>query len=120
MPIFPEEMKVKLSPTYFHRAPLPHPGYEQGRRKVYERLERYSEFDKELFKMKKYSNYRDDPSYFVIDPARLNRYEGDGKWIQERKFRGWRTHMFPDLRTSKEVSKAMNEIAGQYDSFCVD
>ena len=120
MPIFPKGMKVNLSPRRFIVRHYPIRGYDQGRRKVAERLDRYSEFDKGLFKMKKYSNYRDDSSYFIIDPARLNRYEEDGKWIEDRKFVGWRTHVFPNLRTSEEVRKEMDAIADQYDRFCVD
>ena len=70
MPVFPSDMPVRLSPTRFVMRHYSIRGWEQGRRKVFEeRLGRYSEFDKALFKMKKYDNYRDDPSTFVIDPS---------------------------------------------------
>ena len=119
LPIFPENMVVRLSPNRFIIRHYSIRDYEQGRRKAFvERLGRYSDFDRRIFGLRRYESYKDEKPFFVIEPRMLNRF--DGKWNNERKFAGWRTETFPDLSSSEEVRRMMTELAKNYARSCVE
>jgi glycosyltransferase involved in cell wall biosynthesis len=117
-PAFLPDVKENVSPFKF---PLRHYKFrsvEQGMRKVFkERLPRYDPKNVSLGWHVQYSAFKPDPSYFIVDSLKLNRYDEDGRWSLERVFDslygGWTSpnvedHL-PQARRSA-MMKSANEL----------
>ena len=110
LPIFPSDVKVRLSPCRFIMRHYAIRSYAQGLRKVFaERLPRYPEHEKKKWGLRKYMNFGREERYFIIDSSRLTRYNDDDHWVSERKFDGHRGYGFPSLTSSEEVEKEMEK-----------
>ena len=117
LPIFPRDVKVKLSPHKFTMRHYAIRSYEQGLRKAFdERLARYPEHEKNKWGLHKYAKFGREERYFIIDSSTLTRYDEDGRWVLERKFDGHRGYGFPSLTSSEEVEKEMEKHRGTIES----
>lgn len=109
-PVFPPDVKERVSPFKF---PLRHYKFrslEQGMRKVFnERLPRYDPKNRSLGWHVQYSTFKPDPNYFIIDSRKLNRYNEDGRWNLERVFDsffgGWTPPNIEDHLPPRELVK---------------
>jgi len=110
LPIFPSGIKVRLSPNKFIMRHYAIRSYEQGMRKIFEeRLPRYPEHEKKKWGLNKYTKFKREEQYFIIDSSRLTEYKEDGQWQVERNFDGHRGYGFPQLNSSEEVQKEMEK-----------
>jgi len=110
LPIFPRDVKVRLSPHKFIMRHYAIRSYEQGLRKAFdERLARYPEHERRKWGLHKYARFGREERYFIIGSSMLTRYNEDGRWVLERKFDGHRGYGFPSLTSSEEVEKEMEK-----------
>ncbi len=111
-PVFPAGVEEKISRFKF---PLRHYKFrsvEQGMRKVFkERLPRYSPDNLSKGWHVQYSKFKPDPSYFITDSLKLNRYDEDGRWNLERTFDslfgGWVPLNTEDHLPPKELTRVL-------------
>jgi glycosyltransferase involved in cell wall biosynthesis len=86
-PIFPREIKKRVFPTKFILRHYRFRSSEHGLRKVFkERLPRYAPEEHRIGWHIHYDNFKPDQSYFIINSAKLNRYDEDGKWVVKKVF----------------------------------
>jgi glycosyltransferase involved in cell wall biosynthesis len=86
-PIFPREIRNRVFPTKFILRHYRFRSSEHGLRKVFkERLPRYAPEEREIGWHIHYDRFKNDQSYFIINSAKLNRYDEDGKWIVKKVF----------------------------------
>ena len=110
LPIFPRDVRVRLSPQKFTMRHYAIRSYKQGLRKVFdERLARYPEHEKRKWGLHKYTKFGTEESFFIIESSILTRYDEDGRWVLERKFDGHRGYGFPRLTSSEEVENEMEK-----------
>jgi|SRR5208282_2536759 len=86
-PIFPREIKERIFPTKFILRHYRFRSSEHGLRKVFkERLPRYAPEERAIAWHIHYDNFKPNQSYFIINSAKLNRYDEDGKWVVKKVF----------------------------------
>ena len=86
-PIFPSGIKTCVFPTNFTLRHYRFRSLDHGLRKVFkERLPRYAPEERARKWHVHFNKFKPDPSYFIVDSRKLNRYDGDGQWVIEKVF----------------------------------
>jgi glycosyltransferase involved in cell wall biosynthesis len=105
----PDGIPTKVSPNKFILRRYRIRSYEHGLRKIFrDRIPRFSPKERAKGWHVHYDNIRTDRKYFVIDSARLTRYDEDGNWNLTKTFDGSLGAWNPPSATDK-ISKLESE-----------
>ena len=86
-PIFPRNVRVRVSPTKYVLRHYRIRSHQHGVRKIFEeRLPRYSEEEREIGWHVHYDKFGRDEKFFVIDSRNLNRYDDNHEWSLKKTF----------------------------------
>ena len=86
-PIFPKNLKPRVSPNKYVLRHYRIRSYQQGLKKVFtERLPRYPDEERRKGWHLHYDNFRRDEASFIIDSRNLTKYDDDGKWVLKKTF----------------------------------
>jgi glycosyltransferase involved in cell wall biosynthesis len=113
-PHFPPDIAEVVFPAKFVMRHYMFRSLEHGLRKVFkERLPRYAPEERAIGWHIQYNNLKPDPSSFIIDSLKLNRYDEDGRWNLERVFDPYFGAWFPpkveDHTPARELVKRLSE-----------
>jgi glycosyltransferase involved in cell wall biosynthesis len=101
LPVFPRPVPPRVSPVKYVKRHYPIRSEAQGMKRIFrDRVPRLPPAVPHAGQ-RYYERFAPERATFVLDPARLTRYEEDGRWCLERKFAGWRD---PGLITSSCVA----------------
>ncbi len=116
-PTFPTEINEHVFPAKFILRHYKFRSLEQGMQKVFkDRIPRFDPNDR----AKKgwhghYNNLKPDPSYFIVDSLKCNKYDEDGRWILEKKFDtyfgAWKPPNTDEHLSNDELSKKVDAIS---------
>lgn len=86
-PIFPKDVKIRVSPNKYVMRHYRIRPYEHGLKKIFsERLPRYPEEERRKGWHRHYDKFGRDETFFIIDSRNLNKYEDDGVWFEKKTF----------------------------------
>ena len=115
-PTFPQGTEEHVFPAKFISRHYMFRSLEHGMRKIFkERLPRYDPEERAIRWHVHYDNLKPDPSYFIVDSLKLNRYDEDGRWVLEKKFDAyfgaWKPLNTDEHLSNDELSRKIDAIS---------